>query len=99
MEPPADTLPQLYCRARPWFHIAVYDVESLEEVGTRYGLFFTIERITIQVGEGRHGLRKQHGVVCFRCARQHKGCCPVQSRRGLRVKLRVYVCGTAPFVG
>ncbi len=21
---------QLYCRARPWFHIAVYDVESLE---------------------------------------------------------------------
>eukprot|EP00198_Chlamydomonas_reinhardtii_P008888 XP_001698225.1 flagellar associated protein [Chlamydomonas reinhardtii] len=39
---------QLYCRARPWFHIAVYDVESLEEVGTRYGLFFTIERITIQ---------------------------------------------------
>ncbi|KAG2441658.1 hypothetical protein HXX76_003276 [Chlamydomonas incerta] len=38
---------QLYCRARPWFHIAVYDVESLEEVGTRYGLFFTIERITI----------------------------------------------------
>lgn len=21
---------QLYCRARPWFHVAVYDVESLE---------------------------------------------------------------------
>jgi hypothetical protein len=30
--------PQLYCRARPWFHIAIYDVESLEVRGTHTGV-------------------------------------------------------------
>ncbi|GLI69504.1 hypothetical protein VaNZ11_014138 [Volvox africanus] len=37
---------QLYCRARPWFQIAVYDMATLEEVGTSHALTFTIERIT-----------------------------------------------------
>ncbi|GAX81428.1 hypothetical protein CEUSTIGMA_g8858.t1 [Chlamydomonas eustigma] len=36
---------QLYCRARPWFQIVVYDIPTLSEVGTQFGFQFTIYRV------------------------------------------------------
>ncbi|KAL6755881.1 hypothetical protein V8C86DRAFT_160826 [Haematococcus lacustris] len=36
---------QLYCRARPWFQLCVYDMGSMEEVGSEYGLEVIIQRI------------------------------------------------------
>ncbi|GLC52223.1 hypothetical protein PLESTB_000596700 [Pleodorina starrii] len=44
---------QLYCRARPWFQIAVYDMATLEEVGASHSLTFKIERlVTTPVNRG-----------------------------------------------
>ena len=35
---------QLYCRARPWFQIVVFDVHTLEEVGSQLRFPYTISR-------------------------------------------------------
>ncbi|EFJ46635.1 hypothetical protein VOLCADRAFT_92800 [Volvox carteri f. nagariensis] len=52
---------QLYCRARPWFQIAVYDMATLEEVGASHGLSFTIERLTTTVVRSSQDSRSRGG--------------------------------------
>lgn len=36
---------QLYCRARPWFQIVVFDIHTLEEVGSQLRFPYTISKI------------------------------------------------------
>ncbi|KAG1656836.1 hypothetical protein FOA52_006291 [Chlamydomonas sp. UWO 241] len=42
---PARLPVQLYCRARPWFQILVYDIHTLEELGGSRGFRFAIHRL------------------------------------------------------
>lgn len=53
---------QLYCRARPWFQLLVYDIDSLTEVGQSYGFNYEINRIVPKAPEELESYRKMSEI-------------------------------------
>lgn len=42
---------QLYCRARPWFQLLIYDVDSLTEIGQQFGFNYDVQRLVPKAPE------------------------------------------------
>eukprot|EP00955_Chlamydomonas_euryale_P043622 352650-Chlamydomonas_euryale.AAC.3 len=75
---------QLYCRARPWFQILVYDMHSLEELGGSYGFPFSITRLPRKHAENGKEDGAQHQLRSARREQLRSALRSARSARELR---------------